>query len=76
MLQAYFLGGAVFGRTLDSALADPASTARIVQSNNNLRAEMERTRSAINETRDALIDIKLELRYNNAHRFIDLIQQR
>lgn len=75
-VAAYFFGGAVFGRTLDSALADPASTVRIIQSNNNLRAEMERIRSVLNETCDLFVDVKLELRRGGGiNSIVELAQQ-
>lgn len=37
---------------------------------------MERTRSAINEIRDLLIDVKLELRRRSANGIVELAQQR
>lgn len=65
-----------FGRSLEASLADPASTARLVQTNANLRNEMERTRVALAEVRDSLADIKLEVRRAQADAFVALSQQR
>lgn len=73
---AYLFGGQIIGRSVEASLADPASVARIIQSNANLRAEMERTRSAINEARDAVIDLKLELGRGHGNAIIELAQQR
>lgn len=71
----YLVGGALTGRSAEAALGDPASIARVVQTNANLRAEMEATRSSLNEVRDALLDVKLELRRSQAQRALELIQQ-
>ena len=73
---AYLLGGQIIGRSAESSLADPASVARVIQSNANLRAEMERTRSAINEARDALVDLKLEFGRSQGNAVVELAQQR
>jgi hypothetical protein len=58
---AYLPGRPLLGRTINQSLSDPSSTARVIQSNANLRNEMERTRSALSEVRDSLADVKLEL---------------
>jgi hypothetical protein len=71
-VAVYFIGGALIGRSAERSLGDPASTARLIQSNANLRAEMESTRSSMNEVRDALIDVKLELGRINANGLIEI----
>jgi len=63
----------MFGRSLENSLGDPTSTAREIQANASLYNEMERIRSALNEVRDSLVDVKLEIARANA--FIELSQQ-
>ena len=70
------VGRPLLGRTLAQSLSYPASTARVIQSNANLRNEMERTRSALTEVRDSFVDVKLEIARVQGNALIELSQQR
>src|SRR5689334_21693348 len=70
----YFVGGHFVGQTSESRLADPASTARLIQTNANLRAEMDAPRNSLNEVRDALAEVKLELAHVQGNSLVELTQ--
>jgi hypothetical protein len=55
--------------------AGVAFVGRVIQSNANLRTEMEATRNSMNEVQDALIDVKLELARGHANSLVELSQQ-